>query len=121
MRIPLLIASIALALVAVTAVARAQEAAAPEWKDQTFKECRCSASFPGTPQTKTQSMQTKVGNLDSTMIMLEVPNQAFYALAYVDYPKDAIASSKPDALLDGARDGAVGKVKGTLKNETRIT
>ena len=94
-------------------------ARAEEWKEQSLKDCQCTASFPGTPQTRTQKMQSAVGSLDSTMFLLEVPGQAFYALAYVDYPKELAA--KPDELLDGARDGAVAKIKGQLKTENKIT
>ena len=107
-----------LALVLLAATASAQELA---WKEFRSDECRCTASFPGSPQVKSQSMQSSVGNLESKIIMLEVPDAAFYALAYVDYPKDKVATKKPDELLDGARDGAVSKVKGTLKSETRTT
>jgi hypothetical protein len=54
--------------------------------------------------------------------MLSYPdNSAFYAVAFVDYPKEAVASSKPDDLLDGARNGAVEKVKGKLESEEKIT
>jgi hypothetical protein len=95
-------------------------AAAQEWQDFNSPECRCSASYPGKPQPKTQSMQTKVGTLDARMFMLEMPN-AFYALAFVDYPRDAIAKNSPDSLLDAARDGAVGNVKGKLASETKVS
>jgi hypothetical protein len=91
------------------------------WKDHRSDECRCSAQFPGTPTAKNQTIPSKDGPLESKMIMLEVPSSAFYAVAYVDYPKDAVAASKPDELLNGARDGAVGKVKGSLKSETKIS
>jgi hypothetical protein len=99
-------------------VARAQDGG---WKEHRSDDCRCSAQFPGTPQAKTQKMQSSIGNLDSKILMLEVPGSAFYALAYVDYPKNLVATTKSDELLDGARDGAVSKVKGTLKTESKIT
>jgi hypothetical protein len=109
-------------LLALLVVGLAPAAAmAQEWKDFSSNECRCSAQFPGTPQQKTQTMQTKVGSLDAKMIMLEVPGAAFYALAFVDYPKDKVGDAKPDGLLDGARDGAVSNVKGKLASETKIS
>ena len=115
MRTPALLATTFLMLLASGAIAD------EGWKDNRSDDCRCSAQFPGTPQTKSQKMQSSIGPLDSKMIMLEVPNSAFYALAYVDYPKEEVGKANPDKLLDGARDGAVGKVKGTLKSETKIS
>lgn len=106
-----------LTALALPAIAAAQ---AQDWKEFNSNECRCSALFPGTPQSKTQGMQTKVGTLEAKMFMLEMPS-AFYAMAYVDYPKDAVAKGAPDELLNGARDGAVGNVKGKLVSETKIT
>jgi hypothetical protein len=95
-------------------------ASAQDWKEFSSQECRCSAQYPGNPQPKTQAMQTKVGTLEAKMFMLEMPT-AFYAMAYVDYPKDALGKKPPDELLDGARDGAVGNVKGKLGSETKIS
>jgi hypothetical protein len=95
-------------------------ASAQDWKEFNSQECRCSAQFPGTPQLKTQGMQTKVGTLEAKMFILEMPS-AFYATAYVDYPKEGLGKKAPDELLDGARDGAVGNVKGKLANETKIS
>jgi hypothetical protein len=97
-------------------------AAAQEWKPYSNDECRCSAQFPGTPQQRNQPMRTNLGNLDAKMVTLEVPD-AFYAIAFVDYPKDKLDKSKatPEDLLNGARDGAVANVKGQLAKETKIT
>ena len=95
-------------------------ASAQEWKPYSSDECRCSAQYPGTPQLRTTPMRTNLGNLDAKMITLEVP-EAFYAIAYVDYPKDKLAKANPDDLLNGARDGAVANVKGKLANETKVS
>ncbi len=97
----------------------AATASAQEWKEHRSDDCRCSALFPGTPQAQTQRMPSNFGPLESKMIMLDIKNVAFYGVAYVDYPKDA--TSKPQETLNAARDGAVSKVKGTLKSENKIT
>src|SRR5687768_12388519 len=110
-----MLASLAFVVALAPAAALAQD-----WKEFSSQECRCSAQYPGSPQPKTQSMQTKVGTLEAKMFMLEMPT-AFYAMAYVDYPKDAASKKPPDELLDGARDGAVGNVKGKLASETKIS
>ncbi len=110
-----LFAFLATGLVLAPALATAQE-----WKEFTSAECRCSASFPGTPQQRTQTMRTNLGTLDAKMVTVEVPD-AFYAIAFVDYPRDKLGKTAPDTLLDGARDGAVSNVKGKLASETKIS
>jgi hypothetical protein len=109
------LASLAFVVALAPAIALAQD-----WKEFNSEDCRCSAAFPGTPQPKTQGMQTKVGTLEAKMFMLEMPN-AFYAMAFVDYPKEAMGKQSPDQLLESARDGAVGNVKGKLASETKIS
>ena len=109
-----------LALVALVLLLAPRLAAAQEWKPYSSDECRCSALVPGTPQLRNQPMRTNLGNLDAKMVTLEVPD-AFYAIAFVDYPKDKLGKTAPDKLLDGARDGAVANVKGKLASEAKVT
>jgi len=95
--------------------------AEPVWRDTKSAEGRFSAKFPGTPQQATKPMRTALGNLQPRLFLLEAPGQPFYAVAYVDYPKDRIAGKKPDELLDGARDSAVANIGGKLASEQKIT
>jgi hypothetical protein len=97
-----------------------------EWKEFSSQEGRFSVLFPSAPKQTTQTMTTKVGNLDARLYTLsstkETPFEAqFFAVAYIDYPKDALAKYRTDALLDGAREGAVTFVKGKQLAETRVT
>lgn len=108
-------------LVAVFLALAPAVAVAQDWKDFTSAECKCSAQFPGMPQQRTQPHQSKYGALESKMILLDVPGTAFFALAFIDYPKEAEASRKPDEMLADIRDTAVGNVKGKLTSETKIT
>jgi hypothetical protein len=96
-------------------------ALADEWKEYKSAEGHYSVLFAGTPQQTTQRMDTKVGKLDAKVTMLAIKDDVFYAVAFVDYPKDAVATAKPDDLLNGARDGAVTNVNGTLVSEEKIT
>jgi len=95
-------------------------AAAQEWKPYNFDECHCSAQFPGTPQVRTTPVRTNLGNLDAKMATLEVP-EGFYAIMFVDYPKDRPTKSTPDDILTGVREGQVANLKGKLVSETKIT
>src|SRR5512143_2204435 len=94
-------------------------AAADEWKPYSSAPGRYNAMFPGTPKEVTQKMETEIGGIDATITSLETPN-AFYAIAFNDYPKDKIKNQTPDQLLDNARKGAVDKVKGRLINEKKV-
>jgi hypothetical protein len=40
---------------------------------------------------------------------------------WIAYPEDVVRSRPVGTMLDGARDGAVANVKGTLRKEDRIT
>src|SRR4051812_819503 len=98
------------AAAAATGTARAAETA---WKDFVSQDGRFSVQFPGTPKAVSQTMPTKLGNLDAKVFMLE-SREGFFMVAYIDYPKEALARSRPDDLLDGAREGALMNVKGKL-------
>lgn len=95
-------------------------AAADEWKPYTSTAGRYSASFPGTPKEVTQRMETEIGGIDATIASLE-SNNAFFAIAYNDYPREKMGNLTPDQLLDNARKGAVDKVKGKLVSEKKVT
>lgn len=97
-------------------------AMAQEWKDFTSAECRCSAQLPGMPQQRSNSLPSKFGPLDQRMITLDVPGTAFFALSYVDFPKDAFTKAKTDDILDDVRETSVSNVKGSkLRSETKVT
>jgi hypothetical protein len=101
------------ALVTVLVVAcAAWSARADEWKEFSSAEGRFAVEFPGTPQQAKQPMPTKVGTLDAKITMLALPDNVFYGVFYLDYPKAALEHSTADDLLDGARDSAVKRVKG---------
>jgi hypothetical protein len=109
-RVPLL-------LLLLSGVAYAQ----PAWRELRSTEGRFAAKFPGTPQQMTKPMRTAMGNLTARLFLLEAKDQPFYAIAYVDYPKEKITGKKADELLDGARDSAVTNVGGKLAGEQKIT
>jgi hypothetical protein len=109
------------ALIFCALVVSATAYAQPAWRETKSAEGRFSAKFPGTPQQASKPMRTAVGNLTAKLFLLEAKDQPFYAVAYVDYPKDRIAGKKADELLDGARDSAVANVGGKLASETKIS
>lgn len=79
-----------------------------------------SISMPGTPSEETQSVQTPAGDIDVHTFVFEQKEVA-YSIIYSDFPDALIAARDTEKMLDGARDGAISSVKGTLKAETKIT
>ncbi|MDO8646811.1 MAG: hypothetical protein Q7R70_00140 [Candidatus Diapherotrites archaeon] len=75
-----------------------------------------SVLMPGTPQLQTQTMNTAIGPVDIKMYVLEKDNLG-YTVGYTSYPEAAVSEKTPDQMLDGARDGAVANVFGTLTSE----
>src|SRR3989344_7369334 len=79
-----------------------------------------SVLMPGTPKLETQTANTAAGPLDIKMYGLE-KNGIGYSVGYIVYPEEAVAEQTPEQTLDGARDGAVANVFGTLTLEKIIS
>ncbi len=92
----------------------------PDLKQFNSVEGRFSVMFPGDPKTTTQTVPTAVGDITLTMYTASTSDGAYF-VGYADYPADAVASSDPQNMLDGARDGALKNVNGTLISEEKIT
>lgn len=73
-----------------------------------------SAQFPAVPTEQT----IKAGDIDVRMFAVEIKPVTYYA-CYNEYAAST-NSVTPEQRLDGARDGAVSNIKGTLIAETEI-
>jgi hypothetical protein len=91
------------------------------WKEFSSQDGRFSVLLPGSPKQTSENMVTHFGVVEAKMFILRGPEQSFYAVAYMDYPRDALAKHTTDELLDRARDASVKKVKGKLAGEAKIT
>ena len=100
---------------AVTPLA-AQQPGAPEF---VARECGCAALFPATPEERRQTTDTQVGSIEFVFYILDQGTSAFM-MGFNDYPAQAASQADPEAVLDGARDGAVQNVNGTLVHEEHI-
>jgi hypothetical protein len=81
--------------------------------------------MPQTPQVESRTLQHKLGPLLMTQAAVDFSDRSF-SLSYLDMPKDKIRNTNSDAILDGARDGAVNGMaiegnKATLRSEHRLT
>lgn len=94
----------------------------PVWKDVLSKEGGFSVSMPGTPAEKRQAFQTAAGPVEAHFFTVEADGGGtVYMVVYGDYPEALTATSDREMLLDAARDGAVGNIRGTLLGERRIS
>ena len=96
---------------------------APIWQNATWQEFRSgegrfTALFPGTPQPKTQTVFTAIGNVTAFMYMVDSSDGAV-GVMYADYPPALVQQGDVTKMLDGARDGAIANVKGKLVEESR--
>jgi hypothetical protein len=79
-----------------------------------------SVLMPGTPTEQTQTQDTELGVIDVHSFTFEQSGVA-YLVGYNIFPAAVIEVATPGSMLDGARDGQVEAVKGTLVNEQEIT
>lgn len=85
------------------------------WREFSSPEGRFSVLMPGTPAAETRTPKDQP--IELHMFTVDQGSKAFMA-SYFDL---APSSVLPDAILDGARDGSVMNMQGTLIKEERIT
>jgi hypothetical protein len=91
------------------------------WKQFSSKEGRFSVQLPGDPKQGKQSIDTQAGKIDMHLFTYEVSKEVAYIVIFNDYPAAIVEKANKNKMLDGARDGAVKKVKGTLRGEKKLT
>jgi hypothetical protein len=112
---------LSLSMVAVASAATTAHAA-DEWKTLTSEKGAFTISMPGTPTESQQTYDTDAGPVTATLYMLELDGgNVAYLAGFNDFDKKQVAGKDPQDMLDGARDGAVANVQGTLVKETKIT
>jgi hypothetical protein len=90
------------------------------WKEFSSSEGAFSILVPGTPNEQAISVNTEAGSIDGHLFMVGRKDMS-YLVAYADYPDTLIQKRTPDAMLDGARDGAVANAQGKLLGELVIS
>jgi hypothetical protein len=71
-------------------------------------------------QETSQSVNTEAGTIEVHMFIAEQGQEA-WLVGYSDYPEEIVQASDPEAILAGARDGAVANVNGQLVSDTEIS
>jgi hypothetical protein len=94
-------------------------AAGAGWNEFVSKEGRFAITMPAEPAHNAQTVQSDAGPIAMHMYSAENSGMVFF-VAYADYPAEQVAAASAARFLDGARDGAVNNMKGTLLAETAI-
>jgi hypothetical protein len=89
-----------------------------EWQTFSSEEGGFTLLLPGKPKEQRQPGSTAAGSMDAIMYITEVGGTAFGA-GYSDFPGSA-ANADPQAVLEGARDGAAKNINGTVVAEKPI-
>ncbi|MCB0399014.1 MAG: hypothetical protein KDD26_05200 [Winogradskyella sp.] len=115
----LLITSIFLFICATTITAQ-------DWEKYKSEDLAFVAEFPGTPEKTVEQIQTAVGELDMHMIAYSsstAGDNVYYGVIRSDYPEEQFSNmseEKIKSVLDGAVNGAVSNVSGTLESDENI-
>jgi hypothetical protein len=91
----------------------------PAWKTYTYPADGFSISFPSDPQTGKQSVPTDAGSFELRTYLVTPGNAALY-VGVCDYGA-AVAGRDPQAVLTGAKNGAIGNVKAHMLTEEKVT
>jgi len=78
-----------------------------------------SVEMPGEWTLNAQDVPTAVGPLKAYMATVNAGSRAYMTM-YISYPEENVRGRPVTPMLDGARDGAVGNVKGKLRSEEKL-
>ena len=96
-----------------------ETAVVPVWKQLGTQQGGFFIMMPGDPKSDIQDVITAVGSLELHTYALDM-EEFSYMVSYSDYPSNLVRNADVEERLDGARDGAVDNVDGTLVGERKI-
>ena len=91
-----------------------------KWTTTASKDGGFVVAMPGQPTETVSAVKLPVGSLQVHVWTVARGRDTAFIVCYSDYPEDFIKAKSADAVLDGARDGAVSETKGQLLNEVHI-
>jgi len=97
----------------------ASPAEPPEWRIYRYQDEGFSASFPAEPTRQKQSVPTEAGTLELHNYTAERGPVAFY-VGVCDYG-GFVSGSDPDAVLEGAKNGAIANANARLLHAKKVT
>ena len=90
---------------------------ASDWKTIDGKDF--SVSAPGEAKTTEGTEQTEAGPVKTVTWAVQT-STAFYAVSVADYPAGMMKNAVPSKVLEGARDGAMANVGGTVEKDLGV-
>lgn len=103
----------------------APAAAAQEYVSE---EGKYSIHFPGAPKEQRQTIPVEgMGEIEMVAMIYEPSQQKVFMVAHADYPESMVKAAKKadknavSAIVDNAKQGAVGQMKLTISKEDKIT
>lgn len=76
----------------------------PDWQEISSPEGIFSILMPGVPNTRTQMLNTPMGDIDAHWVVFTWQDSV-YAVIYVDYPESFVQQIGSDGIFDNMRDG----------------
>ena len=110
----------ALLLLIVALVAIPARASAQSWAEYRPPGIGFALEMPNGWATQVQDIDTAIGPVKGYMASIETGGLAYLSM-YIPYPPDKVRGKPVQAILDGAREGAVSNVKGHLRSEEQVT
>jgi hypothetical protein len=96
-------------------------------KEFVSEEGQYSITFPGAPTEQRQSIPIEgMGEIEMVAIMYEPSQNKVFMVAHADYPEAMVKAAKKadknaiSAIIDNAKQGAVGQMKLTISTEEKI-
>jgi len=83
-----------------------KEYSASSWKEFESKEGKFSISLPGSPVSRSRTLDTKIGKLTTNEFALET-DVGLYYISYTDFPVAPETPEEVRSALDSSRDQAV--------------
>ena len=74
------------------------------WKEVASKDGGFTIWMPSEPLRETHTQVTRSGPMASHMLVAEQPGGTTYVAVWSDLPSESFATTKPDSVLDDARD-----------------
>lgn len=94
--------------------------AKPTFKEFNAAKCGLTVQMPGEAKEESKSTEASGITLNFTLYTATVGNSA-YLISCNDYPEDLMANANIDDVLDGALEGAISQIGGTIENKQAIT
>ena len=96
------------------------EANPKSWKEFTSQDGFFTVLLPGTPVKQLQQAGSPTGPVDYFAYTLQTEAHSYY-VAFIDFPEVPNDARGIRKILDGARDGAIATINGTLVSEQDLS